>query len=241
MINAHSLARERLPVILTRLDLAYGRPVWHSTGPPLPELVQTILSQHTSDVNAGRAYRSLVDHFADFAAVRDAPAPMVADSIRVGGLAEVKAGRIQAVLRALSANGNAPSLPDLTAMPMAHARQLLVALPGVGPKTAACVLLFSLGLPALPVDTHVHRVSCRLGLIPGSTTADAAHGMLEALVPPDDVYRMHVGLIRHGRRICRAPTPRCDECVLADLCPYRANGNGHPSDARIVTSPPKTR
>ncbi|MCC6629553.1 MAG: endonuclease III [Chloroflexi bacterium] len=209
----------RLPLILARLDDAYGQPVWQPSGDPLTELIQTILSQHTSDVNSGRAYQSLVAHFPNLAAVRDAPPPLVVDAIRMGGLAEVKTRRIQAVLAALSASGGPPRLPDLTALPLAEARRYLTDLPGVGPKTAACVLMFGLGLPALPVDTHVHRVSRRLGLIPDRMSAEAAHAALEALAPPADAYRLHVDLIRHGRRVCRAPTPRCAVCVVRDLCP----------------------
>jgi endonuclease-3 len=223
-VTAGDAAEARLPLILDRLDEADGRPVWRSSGAPLAELIQTILSQHTSDVNAGRAYRSLDASFPDLAAVRDAPPSLVADAIRSGGLAEVKARRIQAVLAALSEDGGPPRLPDLTAMPLADARRCLTDLPGVGPKTAACVLMFSLGLPALPVDTHVHRVSRRLGLIPDRMSAEAAHGALEALTPPADVYRLHVDLIRHGRRVCRAPTPRCAVCVIRDLCPTGTPG-----------------
>jgi endonuclease-3 len=206
-------------LVLDRLEQVYGRPIWRSSGPPLPELVQTILSQHTSDTNAGRAYRSLMTAYPDFAAVRDAPAAAVADAIRGGGLAKVKARRIQAVLKALSADGQPPDLSELTRLPLDDARRALTGLPGVGPKTAACVLLFSLGLPALPVDTHVHRVSRRLRLIPNRMSAEAAHATLEALVPAPDIYRFHVDLIRHGRRVCRAPEPRCQQCIIADVCP----------------------
>jgi endonuclease-3 len=216
----------RIVPLLSRLEDAYGRPDWRPTGRPLAELVQTILSQHTSDLNSGRAYTALVARFPgasgelDAAAVRDAPTPVVAEAIRSGGLAEVKAARIQAVLRALSPDGGPPALPDLAAMPLAVARDFLTGLPGVGPKTAACVLLFGLGLPALPVDTHVHRVSRRLGLIPAGVSATAAHAALEAITPPELVYRFHVALIRHGRRVCRAPLPRCGACSVRDLCPY---------------------
>jgi endonuclease-3 len=213
---------ERLPRILDALEAAYGRPDWRASGEPLAELVQTILSQHTSDINSERAYRSLREHYPTFAAVRDAPLPLVAEAIRSGGLAEVKARYIQAVLQALSPNGGEPALPDLTARPLDEAQRFLTGLPGVGPKTAACVLLFGLGLPAMPVDTHVHRVSRRLGLIPNRLSANAAHAALEAITPPADIYSLHVNLIRHGRRVCRAPQPACPACVLRDLCPYPA-------------------
>ena len=213
---------ERLPVILDRLEAAYGRPAWRATGEPLAELVKTILSQHTSDINSGRAYASLMRQLAGFAAVRDAPEPLVAAAIRSGGLAAVKARRIQAVLRALSPAGGEPALPDLRAMPLDQAQRFLTTLPGVGPKTAACVLMFGLALSALPVDTHVHRVSRRLGLIPPRMSADAAHAALEAITPPEDVFSLHVSLIRHGRQVCRAPAPACHVCCVRSLCPYPA-------------------
>jgi endonuclease-3 len=216
--------------ILATLEAAFGRPDWRPTGRPLEELVRTILSQHTSDINSARAYQTLVERFPTFATVRDAPTPLVAEAIRSGGLAEVKAQRIQAVLRALSPNGGPPALPDLAALPLDEARRFLTDLPGVGPKTAACVLLFAVGRPALPVDTHVHRVGQRLGLIPARLSATAAHAVLEAMTPPDDVYSLHVNLIRLGRRVCRAPVPRCGACCLRARCPYPAKtglvGNG---------------
>jgi endonuclease-3 len=215
-------AAARLPAILAALEEVYGRPEWRPTGEPLAELIQTILSQHTSDINSGRAYRSLMVRFPDFAAVRDAPHTAVADAIRSGGLADVKARTIQAALRALSVDGGPPALPDLAALPLDTARARLTDLPGVGPKTAACVLMFGLGLPAMPVDTHVHRVSRRLGLIPDRLSAEAAQPALEAITPPGDVYSLHICLIRHGRRVCRAPTPRCPACAVRELCPYPA-------------------
>lgn len=223
---------ERLPHILAALEAAYGRPEARATGDPLGTLIQTILSQHTSDVNSERAYAGLRARFLDWAAVRDASLPEVADAIRGGGLAEVKARYIQAVLQALSPGGGQPALPDLAAMPLPEARGYLTSLPGVGPKTAACTLLFAMGLPAMPVDTHVHRVGRRLGLIPERMTAGAAHAALEAITPPADVYSLHVSLVRHGRRICRAPVPRCEICPVRRLCPYPV----HHDQAMKVTS-----
>jgi endonuclease-3 len=216
--------------ILATLEAAFGRPDWRPTGRPLDELIQTILSQHTSDINSARAYQMLVERFPTFAAIRDAPMPLVAEAIRSGGLAEVKAQRIQAVLRALSPDGGPPVLPDLAPRPLDEARRFLTDLPGVGPKTAACVLLFALGRPALPVDTHVHRVSRRLGLISARLSAAAAHAVLEAMTPVADVYSLHVNLIRLGRRVCRAPVPRCGACCLRDGCPY-------PAKTVLVASP----
>lgn len=241
--------RDSLAAILTRLDSVYGPHRWQPTGRPMAELVATILSQHTSDINSGRAFKELAAAFPgalnapqpwamsapgtmpgqrpepDYAAVRDAPQALVARAIRSGGLAEVKAGRIQAVLMALSVEGGPPRLPDLASMPVAEATAVLTSLPGVGPKTAACVLLFAVGQAALPVDTHVHRVSQRLGLLPKGMGAGPAHTELTGWVPPADVYRFHVNLIQHGRRICRAPLPRCNECCLRELCPYPSSLN----------------
>ena len=211
---------ERLPHILAALEAAYGRPEWQASGDPLGTLVGTILSQHTSDVNSERAYASLRACFPTWAAVRDAPLPLVADAIRGGGLAEVKARYIQAVLQALSPDGGEPALPDLTAPPLDAALGFLTSLPGVGPKTAACTLMFGLGLPAMPVDTHVHRASRRLGLIPERMSANDAHTALAAITPPEDVYSLHVNLVQHGRRVCRAPVPRCAVCPAHHLCPY---------------------
>jgi endonuclease-3 len=181
-----------------------------------------VLSQHTSDVNSERAFDSLRARFSDWEAVRLAPVAEVADAIRSGGLAVVKALRIRRILtQILDARGEL-SLEFLRGLCLAEARTFLRGLDGVGPKSAACVLLFSLNQPAMPVDTHVHRVAGRLGLIPPRMSADAAHEQLERMVPPEDVYRFHVGLIRHGRAICKAQRPRCSECPLNLLCPYPA-------------------
>ncbi|HET7037849.1 MAG TPA: hypothetical protein VFI42_19405 [Thermomicrobiaceae bacterium] len=180
-------------------------------------LIGTILSQHTSDLNSERALRSLKERFSSWSDVRDAPVAAVADAIRRGGLAEVKAPRIQRVLDRVLQNGTMDRLADL---PLAEAKLELTSLPGVGPKTAACVLLFSCGRPALPVDTHVYRVAGRLGLIPPGTSAEAAHDQLERQLAPDEVYSFHVNMIRHGREICHARNPACERCPLAGECVY---------------------
>lgn len=223
----------------TILEASYGSRCWSSSGDPLGELISTILSQHTSDVNTARAYASLRRAFPSWAAVRDAPVNDVADAIRCGGLADVKAPRIQRVLRELSDEGGAPILPDLAMMPLHVARDTLTALPGVGPKTASCVLLFALGMPAMPVDTHVHRVTVRLGLIPPGTSADAAHGKLEALIggDRDRVYAFHLNAIAHGRAVCRARAPRCGMCPLRECCDYFAAHYGPGTPARVSSSP----
>jgi endonuclease-3 len=189
---------------------------------PLSELIAVILSQHTSDVNSERAYDSLRARFPSWDAVRTAPTLEVADAIRSGGLALVKAPRIQRVLNQILEARGELSLDFLADLSLDDARAYLRTLDGVGPKSAACVLLFSLDKPAMPVDTHIHRVAGRLGLIPPRTSADAAHEQLERLVPPAEVYRFHVSLIWHGRRICKAPRPRCGECPVNALCPFPA-------------------
>jgi endonuclease-3 len=152
--------------------------------------------------------------------VAEAPREELAQTIRVAGLANLKAARIQDTLQALQREFGSMDLDFLRRLPLEEARGVLQALPGVGPKTAACVLLFSCGLPALPVDTHVHRVAGRLGLIGAGVSAARAHSELERLVPSPDVYDFHVNLIRHGRRICRARAPQCEACVLQPCCDY---------------------
>lgn len=204
---------------LARLREYYGPPAPRHSDGPLAELIQTILSQNTSDVNTERAFASLWARFGDWEAIRAAPATEIADAIRSGGLAQVKAPRIKAVLESIEGDRGELSLDFLAAMPLADARAYLTSLGGVGPKTAACVLLFALGMPALPVDTHVHRVSKRLGLIGPTVSAEAAHAILEAAIPPDEMYDAHMLLIRHGRVICKAPRPRCAACPLQDVCP----------------------
>lgn len=208
--------------VLARLTATYGTPENHPTGDALDGLVGTILSQHTSDVNSGRAHRALRAAFPTWRAVLDAPEEAIAAAIRSGGLAQLKARRIKDVLARVAAEHPDFDLGFLACLPLADARAWLEALPGVGPKSAACVLLFDLGRPALPVDTHVHRVARRLGLIGASVGAAAAHPMLEAQLRPEQVYTCHVLFITHGRRVCKAPTARCDACPLTAECAYYA-------------------
>lgn len=215
----------RLSEIDARLAAHYGRPRWSSHGPPLDELIGTILSQHTSDGNTARAYASLRNQFPTWRAVIDAPVGRVAEAIRIGGLANLKAPRIQNVLRAVEAETGSLSLGWLRTLPPNEARSWLQALPGVGPKTAACVLLFSLGHPVMPVDTHVHRVARRLGLVDRNSSATETHETLDRLIGPDRdlIYALHLNLIRHGRAVCKARVPACHQCVLADICPSAGN------------------
>jgi endonuclease-3 len=181
--------------------------------------VLTILSQNTSDVNSGRAFQALRDRYPTWEGLAGASPDDLAHTIRMGGLANIKAPRILAILAEIRDRQGDLDLSWMRAARSARVREFLVSLPGVGPKTAACVLAFSLGRPALPVDTHVHRVAGRLGLLDPRTGAGAAHQVLEALVPPRLRVSLHVGLIRLGREVCRAGRPACEVCPLQDLCP----------------------
>lgn len=202
--------------IRDRLRAAYGRPVLRPHRAPVDELVLTILSQNTNDRNRDVAYARLRERFPSWAAVRDATEDAVEEAIRPGGIARVKARRIQDILRSLGED----DLAWLATAPLEEAREYLVSLPGVGRKTAACVLLFSFGRPDVPVDTHVFRVGTRLGLFRPGASFDEAHDEIARVTDPDDAYELHVSLIRHGRRTCTARSPRCDDCVLLRMCPY---------------------
>jgi endonuclease-3 len=212
-------------LIASRLDACYGRRQWRSHGPPLDELVATILSQNTSDVNSSRAFASLKDRYPTWQDVIEAPAADVVTAIQSGGLANIKAPRIQAALTDALAAYPDGDLTGLNSESVSDARAALVALPGIGPKTASCVLLFSLGFPAMPVDTHVYRVAQRTGMIAPSTSAEDAHEILESRLDGDldSVYSFHINTIRHGRTVCKAGTPLCGECCLNDLCDYYQN------------------
>jgi endonuclease-3 len=208
--------RRRLRAIRDRLRAAYGKPVEHAHRAPVDELILTVLSQNTNDRNRDVAYARLTARFPSWEAVRAAPVEEVEDAIRPGGLAPTKAVRIKAILHALGDD----DLAGLAGEPLESARARLCALPGVGRKTAACVLLFSFGLPDIPVDTHVYRVGTRLGLFRPGASLEEAHDELLRLVDPEDAYEVHVSLIRHGRRTCTARSPRCHDCPLLSLCPY---------------------
>ena len=210
--------RRKVATICRRLARIYGPVEPPRERPVLDSLVATILSQNTSDSNSGAAFDELKRRFADWDAVRRAPADRVVRAIRRAGLANTKGPRIQAILRRIVDERGELSLEFLDAMPAPEALDYLRSLPGVGPKTAACVLLFACEKPVLPVDTHVHRVSRRLGLIGARTGAETAHDELGRLVPPRHVLDFHVQLIRHGRRVCSARRPRCEACTLVDLC-----------------------
>jgi len=212
----------------------YGKPVNEPDYDPLGGLIGTILSQHTSDINSARAYRQLVAAYPTWEEVRDAPTYQVAQAIKSGGLATIKSVRIQDVLHTLTeqqeAQGGQKSLAaylfdELEKRSTEEAWHYLRKLPGVGPKTAACVLMFNLDRPVLPVDTHVHRVASRLGLIGPQVSAEQAHTLFAQVTPPEWVYPLHVNLIRHGRQICHARRPECTRCPLYGECAYVGSVN----------------
>ena len=205
--------------IITLLSREYGEPHWRPHRDPMAELVLTVLSQNTSDTNSGRAFARLLDTFPDWQAVMSADVRRLEEAIQPGGLAPTKAPRIQALLTEVQSRLGSFDLSFLAGLPLEEARAWLRSLPGVGPKTAACVLLFALGRPALPVDTHVHRVARRLGLVPPKASAEKAHELLEARLDPEEVYPFHIGLVKHGRRTCLAQRPRCPSCALRAGCP----------------------
>jgi endonuclease III len=211
--------RRRVRAIHRRLERHFGELVPPRRSDPLEELVLTVLSQHTSDLNAERAFGSLRVAFPTWDDVVRAKPGAVADAIRSGGLANTKAPRIQAILREVQGREGRFDLSSLRRMTDAEVTAYLSSLSGVGPKTAAVVLAFSLGRDAIPVDTHVHRVTGRLGWIATRTSADTAHRVLGELVPAEIRVPVHVGLIRLGREICKAGRPRCEECPLLELCP----------------------
>jgi endonuclease-3 len=207
--------RRRLRTIRDRLRREYGRPVLRPHRAPIDELILTVLSQNTNDRNRDVAWARLRERFPAWDSVRGAPVADIEDAIRPGGLAPTKAVRIKRILEALGDD----DLCWLEDAPLAEARDYLCDLPGVGRKTAACVLLFSFGRPEVPVDTHVYRVASRLGLIRQGASFDEAHDEMLRLVDPGDAYEVHVLLIRHGRRTCIAREPRCGECPLRRMCP----------------------
>ncbi|MEX0992321.1 MAG: endonuclease III [Actinomycetota bacterium] len=209
----------RARAILERLRRRFGDLAPPRSADPLDELILTVLSQHTSDLNAERAFGDLRAAYNGWSEVVAARPEAVADTIRSGGLADTKAPRIQAILREVDEREGSLDLERLRGMDDAEARSYLTSLPGVGPKTAAVVLSFALGRDTLPVDTHVHRVTQRLGMVPRRVSAEKADRMLHDLVPDGLRTPLHVGLIRLGRETCTARRPACDTCPLSDLCP----------------------
>ena len=212
--------------VMTQLGEAYGPVEWEPRYNPAEELVYTILSQHTSDINSERAFLNLMRVFGTLDAIADASTDDIEEAIKSGGLAKQKSVRIKQVLNIVRSDVGSFDLSFLGEMPLAESKAWLKDLPGVGPKTAAIILCFSLGMPAMPVDTHIYRVSQRLGLVGKKVSADKAHDILEPMVSQEDVFAFHMYLIKHGRQICKAQRPKCDECVLAWGCPSNGKING---------------
>ena len=213
--------RKRAAEVFELLVEQQGRAEWSPRYDPVTELVFTILSQHTSDVNSERAGHRLKSAYPSWDAVADADPEEITPYVMSAGLAKQKVPRIQETLKQVRELTGGYDLSFLAEMPLKEAKAWLRELPGVGPKTTAIVLCFALGMPAMAVDTHVHRVSGRLGLIGPKVTAEKAHDVLESLVPTEDVYAFHVALISHGRQVCKALRPLCAGCVLRDGCPAR--------------------
>lgn len=214
--------RRRVYAIRDRLRLVYGIPLAQPHGDGLAELVLTVLSQSTNDRNRDVAYLALRDRFGDWEAVRDAPVDQIEEAIRPGGISKVKSARIKAILEAVTWTGveaGLLSLDWLQDVPVPEAQDYLCTLPGVGRKTAACVLLFAYGMADVPVDTHVSRVGARLGLFRAGAPFEELHDTMLALTPRGQEWELHLNLLRHGRRTCEARRPRCGACALARMCP----------------------
>jgi endonuclease III len=226
----------RIREVQRRLRAGQGAFVPKPVLPVIDEVVATVLSQHTSDTNSERAFARLKERFPSWEQVEAAPAGHVADAIRCGGIADQKARRIQQILAVVAEREHRLDLGRLHDLDDAAARTYLESLPGVGPKTAACVLTFAMGRAAFPVDTHVHRVATRLGWLPAKTASDRAHRLLGPMVPADIRYDLHVAMISHGRTVCTAQRPRCGACVLHDLCAY-GRQSAAPADRRQPSPP----
>lgn len=223
MSNAGAGLREKTTRVHQRLLEEYGEPTWRPHLDAISELVSTILSQNTNDVNRDVAYDRLRARLPTWELVRDAEPETVIDAIRPAGLSNQKGPRIQEALRLITQERGELDLDFLADWPVEEAKAWLSTMKGVGPKTAAIVLLFALGRPAFPVDTHVHRVSKRLGLIGPKVSRERAHIELEKLLPEEAYYPFHLNLIRHGRTVCSSRKPRCNECALRDLCTFYQN------------------
>jgi endonuclease-3 len=220
MMGKHEHQISKYDQVFRELAQAYGKPTWRQHLPAVDELVSTILSQSTSDINRDKGFYALKERYPDWESVMNAPEDDVVSTIRSAGLANQKGPRIQAALRYLVDERGEISLDFLAQMPLDEARRWLMRIKGVGPKTAAIILLFAFGRPTFPVDTHVHRITRRLGLIGPKVTADKAHDIMQNIGKPETFYPFHLNLIRHGREICRAQNPRCEICPLQPHCDY---------------------
>lgn len=212
--------RAKAYIIHKKLVQVYGQPVWRAHLDAISEVVSTILSQNTNDGNRDRAFNRLRAAFPTWEMVRDAPVEEIAAAINPAGLAPQKAPRIKQALQFITAQRGTLDLDFLKDMPVQQAKEWLMQIKGIGPKTAAIVLLFALGRPAFPVDTHIYRVTRRLGLVDPHASVEDAHEILEKLLDPEMYYPFHLNVIRHGREVCQARKPRCSVCILKDWCDY---------------------
>ncbi len=217
-----NLTEKKLQVryITQNLEAAFGVPRNKNSDDPLDELIGTILSQSTTDINSDQAFESLKKRFPDWESARTARASSIAAVIKSGGLANIKSVVIKNVLNEIKSRRGELDLSFLRTAPLEEARNFLLSLKGVGPKTAACVLLFSCNRPVFPMDTHILRITRRLGLVPAKCSDDQAHKIMESLTPSRKHYSLHVNLIRLGRKICRPANPKCDECSLIEHCDF---------------------
>jgi endonuclease-3 len=212
--------KSRVKYITQNLEATYGVPINERPYDPLDELILTILSQSTTDINSRRAFENLKRRFPDWESVRRARLSSIATAIKSGGLANAKSLVIKNALNEIKTQRGALDLSFLQTAPIEEARNFLTSLPGIGPKTAACVLLFACDRKIFPMDTHILRTTKRAGLVPEKFSDQQAHELMEKLVPPKKHYSLHVNLIRHGRQICRAQNPKCDKCPLIEHCDY---------------------
>jgi endonuclease-3 len=216
----HSDMAARIAKCIELLERAYGVPRL-SDRDPVDILVRTILSQNTTSANTHRAFERLKKAYPHYDLLLKAPEEEIAQHIRQGGLANIKANRIKETLERIKEDAGFVNLDFLENMELEKARSYLLALPGVGHKTTAVVLLFAFGMPTMPVDTHVNRVSRRLGFVPPEASIEEAQRLLEKITPPEKYCSLHVNLIRHGRNTCKARSPLCQECFLKEICDYR--------------------
>ncbi len=216
---------ESIPYIVQNLRAVYGTPKLEQNLDPLDVLIETILSQSTTNANSGRAFDSLRRKFPSWEAMRRARVKSIEAAIRSGGLAKQKSRRIKELLNKIQNRRGSLDLSFLKTAPLEEARQFLASFKGVGPKTVACTLLFAFYRPVFPIDTHIFRIARRLGLIPEKCSDEEAHRLMGQMIPPKRYYEVHINLIRHGRKICRPREPLCEQCSLIDYCEYYSRAN----------------
>ncbi len=212
--------RRIIPYVIQNLKAVYGVPQLETGLDPLDVLIQTILSQSTTNINSHRAFESLKRRFPSWEDARRARAASIETAIRSGGLARQKSVRIKNLLNEIYERRGSLDLSFLSNAPLEEAKEFLASFKGIGPKTVACTLLFACNRPVFPIDTHIFRIARRLGLIPEKGSDHEAHRLMTALLPEDRFYEVHVNLIRHGRRVCRPTKPLCEQCCLLDYCLY---------------------